>query len=74
MRMRNGKHRQFLPKLRQCKADGMDLRQVWNGKQRKILLELRQSEAGSGRKMGLRVRNRKYGKILLKLRKTKKVK
>ena len=52
----------------------MDLRQVWNGKQRKILLELRQSEAGSGRKMGLRVRNRKYGKILLKLRKTKKVK
>ena len=34
MLLRNGEHRQFLLKLRKCKADGVDLRQVWNREQR----------------------------------------
>ena len=74
MLLRNGEHRQFLLKLRKCKADGVDLRQVRNGEQREVLFELRQPETGSGRKMGLRMRNREYRQVLLELRKTKTVK
>ena len=74
MLLRNGKHRQFLLKLRKCKADGVDLRQVRNGEQREVLFELRQPETGSGRKMGLRMRNGEYRQVLLELRKTKTVK
>ena len=74
MLLRNGKHRQFLLKLRKCKADGVDLRQVRNGEQREVLFELRQPETGSGRKMGLRMRDREYRQVLLELRKTKTVK
>ena len=40
----------------------------------KVLFELRQPETGSGRKMGLRMRDREYRQVLLELRKTKTVK
>ena len=39
-----------------------------------MLCELGQPETGSGRKMGLRMRNGEYRQVLLELRKTKTVK